>query len=610
MEVLDLLDPRKLYFSQLKSQHRKNVEDFFDELTKKSNVNVEANRETIKEYNNYLSLLKKAKSKENRMRFLKIFLIVIDVILFFVDLIMIIDLFNMDYFEIGNIIIPILLFIVSIAVIFIIVKVINKELKRRISYREKLEDSANKLKETAYEQMKPLNELFDYNMQSQLFTKTAPIIKMDKYFDIEKYEYLHEKYNFNPCENTNESVIFVQSGMIEGNPFLLQKVKCQNMIDHVYTGTKTITWTERVTVNGKSQYVTRSQVLTASVTKPMPNYFYETWLIYGNDAAGELNFSRKPSNVSGKSEKEIDRIVKKGEKKLDNLVKETLTDDKPGAYTKLGNVEFDVLFGAQDRDNEIQFRLLFTPLAQKSMIDLIKNVEPYGDDFYFIKKKNLNYIHSIHMDKFNLNIDPSNFEGFDYDYMKDYFINYSEEYFKAFFFNLAPVLAIPLYQQQKPIEYIYKRNYVSNFTTIEHEVLANSFDDKLLRPERSGTDLIIKTKIKKKHNNADNIIITSFSFIPEHRVSYISVLGGDGKVHSVPVEWIDYILTSRENEMEVSKCDLTRKEYKEKCDSSEYKELISKYTNAVVYKKGLLSLLLFSSMDNSDINKLNSILNK
>ena len=31
----------------------------------------------------------------------------------------------------------------------------------------------------------------------------------------------------------------------------------------------------------------------------------------------------------------------------------------------MANNEFDALFNGDDRDNEVEFRLLFTPLAQK-----------------------------------------------------------------------------------------------------------------------------------------------------------------------------------------------------------------------------------------------------
>ena len=41
-------------------------------------------------------------------------------------------------------------------------------------------------------------------------------------------------------------------------------------------------------------------------------------------------------------------------------------------YTVFGNSEFEVLFGATNRNHEVQFRLLFTPLAQTELLKLMK----------------------------------------------------------------------------------------------------------------------------------------------------------------------------------------------------------------------------------------------
>lgn len=54
----------------------------------------------------------------------------------------------------------------------------------------------------------------------------------------------------------------------------------------------------------------------------------------------------------------------------------------------MGDAEFDVLWGATDRDHEVEFRLLFTPLAKKQLLDLMKDKEiAYGDNFNFFKRK-------------------------------------------------------------------------------------------------------------------------------------------------------------------------------------------------------------------------------
>lgn len=51
--------------------------------------------------------------------------------------------------------------------------------------------------------------------------------------------------------------------------------------------------------------------------------------------------------------------------------REDTEDNFSKSITLLANDEFEVLFRALNRNNEVQFRLLFTPLAQQNMIDLL-----------------------------------------------------------------------------------------------------------------------------------------------------------------------------------------------------------------------------------------------
>jgi hypothetical protein len=84
--------------------------------------------------------------------------------------------------------------------------------------------------------------------------------------------------------------------------------------------------------------------------------------------------------MSGKSDKDNDKFVASRVKDLDKLEEKAVKAGK--TFTKLGNDEFEAFFGADDRDNEVEYRLLFTPLAILNEMDLIKNPAPFGDDFY------------------------------------------------------------------------------------------------------------------------------------------------------------------------------------------------------------------------------------
>lgn len=541
ISAIDLLDPRKVYSSQLKDAHHKNASEFFDELARKANINVEENRMTVKEYNKTQADLDKTKSNRSKKKALRGFLYFL-AILFFVTAVLLIAFASQSENTALNVIIALVAVAVGILIIVLTNKKINPIIKEFDAIINSLESKASELLKTAYNQMSGLNNLYDWGMCAKLMTKTCPLIELDENFQPKKAEFLRERFGFSEYESSedNASTCFVQSGSILGNPFVFQKIYAQGMIDKTYSNSITISWTEYTTINGKRQSVTRTQTLTAYVTRPMPNYYYETWLIYGNDAAPKLSFSRRPSKANSMNEKEIERYVKQSEKTLDKMVREDIGDAAGSQFTALSNTKFEALFRAFNRDNEVEFRLLFTPLGQQSMINLITNKEPYGDDFYFIKRKKVNFIKTEHGQFFDITASPRNFISYDYDNAKKHFVEFNDEYFKSLFFDFAPLLSIPLYQQQKTPEYIYKDTYRSNTTMMEQETLANAFEHRLFAHPNSTTDVILKAQSVVKQGKKDIVSICAHSFEAIEKVENVSKLGGDGKWHVIPVTYYEY----------------------------------------------------------------------
>ena len=72
---------------------------------------------------------------------------------------------------------------------------INKIIEERKRKKEEFYKKASDLKVIAYNQMAPLNSLYDYYMTSEIIEHTSPLIQLDDIFDADKYEYLHEKFN-------------------------------------------------------------------------------------------------------------------------------------------------------------------------------------------------------------------------------------------------------------------------------------------------------------------------------------------------------------------------------------------------------------------------------
>ena len=304
--------------------------------------------------------------------------------------------------------------------------------------------------------MEPLNALYTWDIPVKLIQATVPRLEFDPYFTNERLWSLQRQYGWSDDFNRDKSILFAQSGLINGNPFVFGEYRYMKWEKHVYKGTKDISWTETERDSqGKIHTVTHHETLEATVTKPEPVYKSKKLLIYGNDAAPNLSFSRQPSDLSKGDEGLFSRMRKKHEIRKLQKFSQNLEDESQ--FTLMSNHDFEALFHAVDRDNEVEFRLLFTSLAQIQMLDLLKDKSVgYGDDFTFRKKKKINLLTSDHLDATSIDTDPRRFHDWDYDRAKENFQQLNENYFKNIYFSLAPLLAIPLYQQTRTHEEIWK----------------------------------------------------------------------------------------------------------------------------------------------------------
>ena len=553
----NLLEPELLYESQLKQKHHDNVVKFFEDLVGTSKVNKEQNKATCAKYYSAEADYQKLMKKSKNLGILKVFFIFL------------------------------CLLIVGIFLLIFVYKPKRKALDIEI---KECENKKQELLHAAYEEMAPLNNLFVSSIPARIMETTTPLLDMDRIFDVKKYEILHDKYGLWDNKDETSSTLDLQSGTILGNPFVIFKDMKREMVNQRYEGTLLISYT--VGSGQNKRYVT--QTLRAFVDKPKPVYSTDTYLVYGNDAAMNLTFSRRPSNINSMDEKEIEKYVRHHEKDLVKYAEKATKNG--GNYTPLGNSEFELFFGGLDRNNEVEYRLLFTPLAQKSMLQILKSKVGYGDDFTFLKDKGLNVITSRHSQGNALFVDAASFKGFDFELIEKNFIEFNDNYFKCLFFDFAPLLSIPLYQQHKSREYIYKNNVGSNFNCFEHEVVANKFDINRFRPKNAKTDVILKTSVVSKEKESDIVNVCAHSFETHNRTSYIPVVGGNGKVYDVPVHWVEYTPTTRDEQIRIS-------------DLGDDNELKFKKTgkNDVIYVRGLVSS---EANLNVDIKQLKSLMEK
>ena len=498
-----IYNPLEEYETKLKDLHRKETEAFFEDLVKQSQVNIEENRETVKQYHFYLENVKKLKKKLNRLRFFRVLMCI---------------------------------------TIVLIPLVILKMTPKIRALREEIataDQKAQELLALAFKQMEPLNRLFKKEDALRLIEKAVPLIAFDPNFTVQQESDMVINYDFAPGDD-EQSTLETLAGRYNENPFLFENRLVHKMGEETYHGYKTIHWTEHYRgSDGKMHTRHRSETLHATVTEPKPFYSTQVVLNFGAQGAPDLCFSRDATHLEQKSERELERYVKKGEKRLKKKTDQALKNNDD--FMSMSNTDFEVLFDALDRTDEVQFRTLFTPLAQTNMVDLLLSKTGYGDDFHFIKRKRMNKILSRHSQGRKIVLTKEEYMSYSFDQIQKNFVEGNAQYFKAVYFDFAPLLAIPAYQERpvhslKPIP-----DYGRLYSLKEGEVLANAASRTHFVHPDTKTEAILKTEYIRSEKDMDEICITARSYDALNRVTYVSVHGGDGHFHDVPVEWQEYI---------------------------------------------------------------------
>ncbi|MCI1734699.1 MAG: hypothetical protein LKM30_03085 [Bacilli bacterium] len=613
MEDDAILEPLK-EFKELAEKCHTNAGTFFDQLVAQSKIVEKENCDTCDNYYSLMNSYQLALKKAGGAVAAKVLLIILDVLLFVAAFFMIwmaIASGGDQVRLIVGIVLGIVFIILGVLDILLLVKKISKLVKDRKAKAAALKAEADHELKVAKNQMAPLNALFDWGMQADVIKMTTPIIQLDRNFDIAKYVYMNVKYGLGENKDPKTSTYFVQSGAILGNPFLIEREFHQIDGQKTYEGELTIEWTTYYTDSkGDSHSVTHSQTLRAYVTKFCPYYNFETYLVYSNDAAPDLSFSRQPTVKANATDKSLKRDVQKGDKQIQKMVKTALNDKDPSTnFTAMGNSEFDVLFHALDRDNEVQFRLLFTALAQKNMLALLKSKTPYGDDFAFWKRKTLNWIESVHAQTQDIYGNPATYVDFDVRSSRKKFIAYCDSYFQYLFFDLAPLISIPLYQMTKTREFMYNEPYTANLSSYENEAMANTFPEQAVIPEGCATPTIRKVNFVAKEGSCDKSLMVTHGYRTVQRVDYVSVFGGDGSYHDVPVYWDEYIPIQRQFTLVTKNADMTRYDYNNLSSNQGFSNFMAKYgTNLVSYQRKLFAFITDHDFNTTDASQLETYL--
>jgi len=536
----DILDPLSEYINVFHHRFKEVADSTFAELANVANVDIAANQETCRKLYDTEGKLSDVTKTYHRWKICCVLSWIVIVIGAAVVLL------SPLTFQLETGVIIIISLIAAFCAVFLYTEVYPR-LKEMADNRSQLETSLNKLKSEAWQQMSPLNELYDWDVLTRMMSKTVPKLEFDPYFTTQRLADLKRTYGWDDKFSAERSVIYSHSGLINGNPFVICRTRIMKMSMKVYTGSKTIYWTtvERDS-EGKRHTVHHSETLTAEVSAPYPTYPEATRLIYGNTAAPDLIFYRMPNNLAGKentlSFKWNRHLLRKKARNLSNA-----------DFAMMTNEEFEVAFNTSNRNNNQQFALLFTPLAQENMLKLLKDTETgFGDDFSFSKTKMINTIVSSHMQTLNLDLDPRQYHHFDYEKAKANFYSINARYFRSIYFCFAPLLCVPMYQQIRPHSAIYGKDMPRRSSFWEHEALANFWGEKYFKHPQCVTNCILKTMQRGTSGNRSEITVFAHGYRSEQRLTYVEKWGGDGRTHDVPVYWDEYLPVTGQGKIDMA----------------------------------------------------------
>ena len=524
-----IYNPLEEFESKYKHTHAEHTNQFFEKLVQESGVDIAQNRETVRQYQVLKEQLSELTKKRNWLRFFRVLMCLIIVL------------------------IPVVIWKMTPKI---------RALKAEI---EEADKRAEELLNQAWKQMQPLNTRFSDRDALNIIEATIPLLSFDQCFTVKQEADMKINYDFREYNEEEQSTIDVLAGNYNENPFLFENKLIHTMGTETYRGELTIHWTETYyDSDGDLHTESRSQTLYATVTKPKPFYHTQVVLNYCSQGGPNLSFSRDASHLHRKSDREIERYIKRGEKQLKKKTDKAIRQN--GDFISMSNSDFEVLFDALDRDNEVQFRTLFTPLAQTNMVDLIRSKQGYGDDFNFVKMKRTNRIIAEHSQGRAINLLRKHYISYSFDIIKENFIGKNADFFKAVYFDFAPLWAVPIYQERpvhslKPIP-----DYSQQYSLKECEALANAVDYKYVVHPDTKTNAILKSSFVRSDNNIDETCIKAYSYDIEKRVDYVSVHGDDGYWHDVPVPWDEYLPLEAvnnfyiaTNELATNKCVIARR---------------------------------------------------
>nr|WP_307910500.1 hypothetical protein [Mycoplasmopsis bovis] len=239
------------------------------------------------------------------------------------------------------------------------------------------------------------------------------------------------------------------------------------------------------------------------------------------------------------NEREIEKFVKKNSDELVKLTEKSIASNN--SFRAMNNTKFEVLFNALNRNDEKEFRMMFTPIAQKNMVNLLldKN-NGYGDNFKFTKQGNVNLIENTQLlmdaEIFKKSIEC---ESYSYDQIAELFIQNLTKFFREFYFSIAPLLSVPDYVLSE--DQTLNAENDSRLSYYELERIAYDAISKKVNTSWTETDFVVNiNEIGNVTDRDEEFSVEAQGFSTTMQTDYVTKLGPDGALHTIPVPWTKY----------------------------------------------------------------------
>lgn len=583
------LEPIPDYEDHLKEAFFERAQSYFNQLTDEAHINPTENRRLVSAYREALAAQNSYEKSWRRYRLAKR-LVLIGLVLsgLALGLHFLVNRTAEAAFAPGRtlvgLIVPLFLLMGLSCLYFLLLKGKIREQEAHILQYESEVAGAKALCER---NMEPLNALFTSEMTLDLIRSTLPNVSFDRNFSRSRFQQMLYHYDLVEQMDAEHSTVDLLSGDIAGNPFLFIKELVHQMTTYEYEGRRTVSYTESYTdLEGNTYTRTVEEELVARVEKPGPKYLEQISLLYGHEAVANLSFSRSPQNqpaMSGKRGGLSREAIKKLHKRQKRAMKEG------ASFQAMANEEFEARFAAYDRSDEQAFRLLFSALGQKNMVDFLKN-PVYGDDLFFTKEGRLNSIYCRHTDSWDLANDPAGYRHFDYEICRQQFLEKNQQYFQDLYFTLMPLLALPLYRQPASVCEFPGEDLPYRYNSFATEMLAQALGPLAFQPPEAETPVIYKTQSIYSKEDTDLVQVEAGAYRTEERFDVVAVQASNGSYYDVQVDWTLYIPVHATGLMEVIDLGLSEADFKQKIRRSAFSDFEQQLPCHYVYKKNFLAV--------------------